>query len=70
MGNKIYKIHKTKKQHKQIENSKYLCQSCEETKLRLEFQNNYWGIMTANTELTCWENNKTCENYECKRYKK
>jgi len=71
MGNKIFKMDTliNRKIHKQIENTKYLCQSCEETKLRLNFQNTYWNISSNKEDITRWEHNESCKNSECIRYK-
>ena len=71
MGNKISKLHKNinRQAHKQIETPKYLCQSCEETKLRLEFQNNYWNMPSNKVDIVHWEHNEPCRNNECIRYK-
>jgi len=71
MGNKISKIHTTinRKIHKQIANPKYLCQNCEEIKLRLEFQNDYWNMPSNKVDIANWEHNESCANRECGRYK-
>lgn len=70
MGNKNSKTNINNDETKsQSKISLVLCQSCEETQLRLEFQNDYWNIRNHKYGLTDWKNNKTCRDINCSRHK-